>query len=235
MSHKNALNSIADPQSLEAHQAAELGVTRELLLTKGPDAFAAPRELAVCHETGHVIVAALDGVTIEYVEVIPESMDSLGPDIARRARAMGFPESGWHGYTAWETSPYPSDRKKTKFNVVEIDLPAFQHFIRMEIGGICGELVLFDGPVPDGSSIDEKLLSQSACMTRARGQTFIAQQVWSGLYQETCRAIKRNESTARKLIAAFDHKDRLEGDEVHSILEAGLSANDNEKRAARVA
>jgi hypothetical protein len=86
------LDAFIDPEVGARHKAAEYAIGYELLQTHGPTAFAAPRDLTVAHETGHVIVAALAGVTIGSVEVECQSVAKvLGVDAARKAAALGFP------------------------------------------------------------------------------------------------------------------------------------------------
>lgn len=232
MTHKNAIDQIVDPQARARHHDAESEIGRDIFHVHGPDAFHAPRELAVCHETGHVIVAALDGVTIEYSEVFSQSVGKeLGAAVAQQVRAMGLPETGWAGFTGFRDSPFPSDMPGKRYEVLTLDLPAFHHLIRMSLGGIAGEMVLYPGAVPAASSIDEKVLSQTACMSRARGNAFIAQTVWCDRLEECLKAIKQNEATARRIIALFDQTDRVDG----TALELALSANDNFKRGEQAA
>jgi hypothetical protein len=89
---------------------------------------------------------------------------------------------------------------------------------RMLIGGICGECVLYRGTVPEASSLDEIMLSQALCAERT-GSHETAKILWDDVWRETCVTIKRHEPIARKLIAAFDTKDIVEGQELHAILQ----------------
>jgi hypothetical protein len=96
----------------------------------------------------------------------------------------------------------------------------FIHRIRTLIGGICGESMLYSGTVPEASSLDEIMLSQALCFDRT-GSHVNAKSLWNDVWRETCITIKRHEPIARKLIAAFDQKDIVEGPELHAILREG--------------
>ena len=65
----------SDPQAMAAHLVLQQGAPPELLSAiedaarnvldrHGKTAFAAPRELAILHETGHAIVGTHEGFTI---------------------------------------------------------------------------------------------------------------------------------------------------------------------------
>jgi len=220
----DAFDKAVDPAVTGALERAAKAAMRDIFLRHGPEALLMPRDLAVCHEVGHVIVATVDGVSIEYVEVTGQTVAELCAckmDDAELAK-NGLPPSdylAWGGFTRFADSPFPLDMPGTPADIVTLDLPEFQHMVRMELGGIAGELVLYDGEVPAASSLDERLLSQHACEMRARGNTDIAKTVWRGLFKDTCDTITRNDGVAGELITAFENKDRLETPELQEILD----------------
>jgi hypothetical protein len=223
----DALDKLVDPAVIGALKRAVLATMHDILLQHGPGAFIQPRPLAVAHEVGHVIVAAIDGVSIEYVEVngptadelFASKMDGIG---RARLKESGLPhgdERIWGGFTRFADSPFPLDMPGDAADIVTLDLSAFQHIVKMELGGIAGEHVLYDGEIPAASSLDERILSQHACAMRAHGNTDIAQFVWRDLFKADCEIIDRNEDVAGDLVAAFENKDRLEGPELQEILD----------------
>jgi hypothetical protein len=201
----------------------------------GIAALAMPRDLAVCHEVGHAVTAAADGVTVARAEVFGKTMiqyfgEKHGrpltrPERRRLARSgYDLASKHWGGFTTWGTSPFPTDNAGTYFNPKSGELPAFIHHIVMLIGGICGELMLYSGTVPEASSLDEIMMSQALCFGRT-GSHEAAESLWNGVWRETCITIKRYEPVARKLIAAFGNKDVVEGPELHTIL-SDIGANE---------
>ena len=147
---------------------------------------------------------------------------NLGRDLGKPKDkdAFVFEHCGhaWGGFTRFADSPFPLDMPGRPVDIVKLDLPSFQHAVRMELGGIAGEHVLYDGEIPAASSLDERILSQHACEMRARGNTEIAKITWRDLFKETCSTIEQNRETAGELIAAFENKDRLEGPELQEVL-----------------
>ena len=116
------------------------------------------RDLAILHESGHVIVGALDGAIIERVEISnTRAPKPLRPFIG---------EKTWGGVTTYESDPYRFCERKTTFDVCKLDLPAFRFFVRREISGLASEHTFFKGDVPLASSADEIALSQALCMMR---------------------------------------------------------------------
>ena len=208
----SAFDKAADPVVTGALEQAAVASMHDIFRQHGPKAFLMPRDLAVCHEVGHVIVATVDAVSIEYVEV-------TGRTVAELAK-IGLPpgDLAWGGFTGFADSPFPLDMSGRPVDIVKLDLPSFQHAVRMELGGIAGEHVLYDGEIPAASSLDERMFSQHACAMRARGNTDIAKIAWRDLFEETCSIIEQNRETAGELIAAFENKDRLEGPELQEVL-----------------
>lgn len=228
----SALDHIVNRHARNQARANQADLAHEILALHGPGAFASPRKLAVCHETGHVIVAVLDGVTIEYVEVFKQTVEQeRGGAVAIQMRAMGMPDSGWAGYTGFRDSPFASDMPGTRSDIRTLDLPEFHHMLRMTLAGLAGEMILHGDP-PEASSLDEIQVSQMACLARAKGNTFIAQTVWRDRLLECMKLIRENERTAQKVMALLDSKDRVEHDELYSLLDA---ANDNFKRSEQTA
>ena len=209
----SAFDKAVDPVVTSALEQAAVAAMHDIFRQHGPKAFLMPRDLAVCHEVGHVIVATVDAVSIEYVEV-------TGRTVAELAK-IGLPpgDLAWGGFTRFADSPFPLDMPGRPTDVVTLDFASFQHAVRMELGGIAGEQVLYDGEIPAASSLDERMFSQHACEMRARGNTEIAKIVWRDLLKETCSTIARNEDLAGELITAFNDKDRLEGPELQEILD----------------
>ncbi len=210
---RDAFDKALDPNVTADLERAALAAMHCIFLQHGPEALLMPRHLAVCHEVGHVIVATTDGVTIAYVEV-------TGQTVAPALAKIGFPPGDlvWVGFTRFADSPFPLDMPGRPVDIVKLDFPLFQHAVRMELGGIAGEHVLYDGDIPAASSLDERILSQHACAMRARGNTEIAKITWRDLFKETCSTIEQNRETAGELIAAFENKDRLEGPELQEVL-----------------
>lgn len=209
---------VVESKARDALNARMVGEAFEAFQREGGAAFDAPRELAVAHEIGHVIVAWVDGVTLDYSEVFPvNSIDEVGFAVAQQMKAKGMPLSGWSGFTHWCASPYPSDLSG-KHDITQVDLPTFHHHVRMTVAGLAGERVLYGKPVPGASSLDELALAQSMCLGRARGQHFIAKKVWEDRWTETIKIINQHKDTGRRLMALFDNKDRIETDEIYSVL-----------------
>jgi hypothetical protein len=82
-----------------------------------------------------------------------------------------------------------------------MDAPSFNHAIRMTIAGLCGEC-LIHGNVPEASSLDEVILSQSYCLGRT-GAHQSAESLWQGLWAEACATIRRYRPLAHGFLEAF--------------------------------
>jgi hypothetical protein len=218
---RDAFDKALDPNVTGDLKRAALAAMHCIFLQHGPEALLMPRGLAVCHEVGHVIVATVDGVSIEYVEVTGQTVAEVCKMDDAALAKIGLPpgDFAWGGFTRFADSPFPLDMSGRPEDIVTLDFPSFQHLVRMELGGIAGEYVLYDGEIPAASSLDERMLSQHVCEKRARGNTDIAQIAWRDLLKETCSTIEQNRATAGKLIAAFENKDRLEGPELQEILD----------------
>jgi hypothetical protein len=230
---RSAFNCVVDPVAQRELGGALKGCVDNYLEQHGAVAFIMPRDLAVCHETGHVIVAVADGVAVERIEVFGRTTLQIFQDARgrpptrverRRLVAAGYDiySKNWGGFSTWGPSPFASDRAGTRSDLKCADPATFGHAVRMLIGGICGEHVLYDGPVPKASSLDETMLSQGLCVART-GSHEAAQSLWNELWRETCVAIKRREAAAREIIAAFDHRDIVGGAELHAIINGGCN------------
>jgi hypothetical protein len=113
----------------------------DVLRRHGSDAFHAPLDAALAHETGHAVVATHEGFTIRQVTVGSRSVPGLGLVWGGRCAEAGG---------AWTTGPDSS---------VDEDLRR----ARVIIGGLAGETVTgLDRP---GSSLDE-LMNWSAATSR---------------------------------------------------------------------
>jgi hypothetical protein len=200
-----------------------------LLSHHGTAAFAMPRPLAVRHETGHAIIGSADGVTVKRIEVFSQTVLQLfkaehGRNMRRIERgrliAAGYSltTKNWGGWTTWGDNPFATKTAGNVADMAKVEPQVFDHAVRMRLGGICGEHVLGDGNVPEGSSLDEVVVAQAICLDRT-GSHASARDLFNSLWRQTCAIIKRNEATARLLIAAFEHADIVDGDALQAILE----------------
>lgn len=156
---RGALDCVINPLAKRRLHEALFEHTRNYASKHGGAAFAMPRDLAVCHEVGHAVIGAVDGVTVARVEVFGKSViksleEKHGRPLTRPERRRlvrnGYDPAGkhWGGLTTWGTSPFPGDEAGTYFDPQSVETSIFAHHIRMMVAGICGEYVLYNGTVP---------------------------------------------------------------------------------------
>ena len=149
------------PGNATEHGRGITEIVAEQFAKSGTAAFSMPRELAVCHESGHAVVGAANGVTVKRVEVISQTAIQLfkkergrNPRNCERQRLIAagcsLHRKNWGGLTTWGTTPWDD------LDPVHANAATFSDAIQILIGGICGECVLYPviygGEVPEGSS-----------------------------------------------------------------------------------
>ena len=201
----SAIDKIQNPQLRQELHAQAMHLMAAAHRSAGWAALAQPRDLVVCHEVGHAIVHTTQGENVVSIAVWK------GTPPPELAAAVG---EVWAGLT---DVPEPES--------VSTSSPPerIRQFIRRQISGYAGEFELYDGKVPGGSSMDERVVSQlfaarlkvpSVVMTSG---WLTPEQVWSGLLSECRRIIKQNETVARQLISAMADRDKIEGDALEPL------------------
>ena len=103
---RGALDCVINPLAKRRLHEALFEHTRNYASKHGGAAFAMPRDLAVCHEVGHAVIGAVDGVTVARVEVFGKSViksleEKHGRPLTRPERRRlvrnGYDPAGKHG------------------------------------------------------------------------------------------------------------------------------------------
>jgi hypothetical protein len=226
------MSALDHPGVPDETRAAYADIADHLFAEYGAAILESPRPLAIAHETGHVVIALTEGMSIEATWVECDTFgnrlkkDGWSRQVIRQTERAGklpldLNTKIWTGWTSWDASPWPGDLKGSNVDLTTADFDLLAHHVKLIIGGVVGEFLLHGKPQP-GSSLDELILCQSLCANWAasRGESDVhrVQAMFGKIYEQACNTITANMDLAAAVLGAFLEQDRLDGDFIANYL-----------------
>jgi hypothetical protein len=171
-----------------------------LLESQGMRAFEMPRTAAIGHETGHAIVATVEGHQVTSVKI---------------SRQIVFGMTVWTGVTNDSHGPWSITPETPTAEVLSR--------VRCLIAGVVGEAIYAAADYRAGSSLDEIVLAQMALdnLLQLHPDEFAVahpKEIWSDCLRQTASILKHNENVARDLMAKLDHSELVKGKPLRAVL-----------------
>jgi hypothetical protein len=209
-----------DPQTTQLLWRSIDKEVARLIREQGLRAFEMPRSSAIAHETGHVVVAAHDGVVLAYADISRRIVE-------RRAAWTGFTKSAQpYQLELMLTDPATDPPRNILLRTCNL------------IAGVVGEQILDPAGYREGSSLDEIIVSQVLAVSlthRPEYQHVNPKTLWEDSWRRTAMVIHGNQKLAcaimtnldafgivrRKQIAKLTNNRRLSNDPLDGIIKDG--------------
>lgn len=189
----SALDAIQDPELRAQCVAKSKQLVADAVTKDGAQAFEMPRDHAIAHEVGHLIVGAHDG---------------------RRPTSMSLIREEFQGREAWGGVVVSTPWMVTANTDPEEDL----RNVCYTIAGFISERLIFGNEQHPLSSLDEVMLSQILATTASTKLSRDPQQTWQAMVERGRAILRANAWAVQAAADQLDHSGHIAGACLNSLL-----------------